>query len=300
VSATLPRDIQEAEQPRGRQDSPSSPSTSSGHHRTMVPRRGIQLFHVRELWDYRDVYIQFSKRDVTLRYRQTSLGIIWVILQPVIGAGIFAFVFGSIAHFKSDGVPYFVFAFSGLWIWNAFGTQIGNGSQWLLNYAPMLTKVYFPRVLGPLSVTTATVINQMVAFCMMIVLLFAYRIPFTWHFATFPLWLGLALLLAQGPALLFSSLMVRYRDIAYVQPVLINFLLFLSPVAYASSQVHKYAWIMKFNPLTGLLDGARWCLLGKGTLDPAQTIYSLATCVFFAVLGAFVFEQLERTFADVI
>ncbi len=276
------------------------PRPSLGPHRAIVPRRGLAFFHPREIWAYRSVFYQFSRRDLTLRYRQTAVGVAWVILQPLLGAGIFTFVFGKVAHLSSDGVPYFVFSYAGLWIWNAFNSTITAASPSILNYSTMVTKVYFPRVILPLSVTTASVINAGVSLCMLFVLLGIYHIPFTLHLLTVPLWLLLALVMAQGPALLFAALMVRYRDVSYVQPVLIQFLMFLTPVVYSTTAVHSFRWIMSINPLTGLLNGGRWALLGLGHLSLASTLYTVAMAGVFAVIGGMVFEQMERTFSDVI
>jgi lipopolysaccharide transport system permease protein len=272
--------------------------------RTIRPRRRWAPPNLREVWEYRDLLLRFAAKDVTLRYRQTALGVLWVVLQPLLTAGVFTFVFGKIAGLSSaPGIPYFVFAFAGQVAWNAFNTIIGRSSNALVISSALVSKIYFPRLLLPLSVAFAALIDAAVAFAMMIVLLLLYGIPITWSILTFPLWLGLVMVLAMGAGVVASSFMVRYRDVQYVLPVVVQLLLYASPVAYGLASVPKHLQpIVKLNPLTGLLEGVRWSLLGVGKvpLELGLTIYAAGMSVLILAVGLFAFAQMERGFADVI
>ncbi len=287
-----------------REETPVGPRA---RHRVIVPRRGLSLFEVRELWAYRELFWRFSRRDITLRYRQTALGVLWVVIQPLFAAGIFAFVFGKVAHFGSDGLPYIVFAMAGMLSWNAFANTINRASISVLGNASMVTKVFFPRIILPLENLTAALVDYAVGLAMFVVLCFTMHnthgqlIGLHLQFVTFPLWLALALIMALGAGMACAALMVRYRDIQYVLPVVITFLLYLTPVAYSVSQIPKdLRWVANLNPLTGMLEGTRWALLGAGHFNLGATIYSVVTALVLLVVGGMIFEQFDRTFSDVI
>lgn len=272
--------------------------------RTIRPRRRWAPPDLREVWEYRDLLLRFAAKDVTLRYRQTALGVLWVVLQPLLTAGVFTFVFGKVAGLSSaPGIPYFVFAFAGQVAWNAFNTIISRSSNALVISSQLVSKIYFPRLLLPLSVAFAAMIDAAVAFGMMIILLLIYGIPITWTILTFPLWLVAVMVLAMGAGVVASSFMVRYRDVQYVLPVIVQLLLYASPVAYGLSAVPKHLQsILKLNPLTGLLEGVRWSLLGAGKvpLELGLTVYAVSLSVLILVIGLFAFAHMERGFADVI
>ena len=265
------------------------------------PRAGWQALNLMELWTFRDLLMTLATRDVKLRYRQTALGASWVVLQPLLGAGIFSFVFGKVAKLPSDGIPYFIFSYAGLLGWNAFSATLGKASASLLANAGLVSKIYFPRLILPISTLFSSVIDFLVAFAVMLVLLIVYHITPGIGILLLPFLLALTLLLALGIALFASAMMVTYRDVQYILPVMTQFLQYASPVAYAVSAVPARLQAAYFlNPLAGLLDAFRWSLLGRGELRVDYLLY--ATIFTFVVLlsGASYFKKVERRFADVI
>lgn len=270
--------------------------------RTIRPRHGWLPADPRELWEFRELCLRFGARDVTLRYRQTALGVIWVILVPLLGAGILSFVFGSVADLEApEGVPYFVFSLAGMVAWTAFAQTTTRASASLLGNAQLVGKVFFPRLLLPLSTMLSTLVDVAVSLVLLIVLLVASGVRPGLGVITFPVWLLALLALALGIGLAAGALMVRYRDVQYVLPVGIQFLLFASPVAYtlASVPASSQTWY-KLNPLAGLLEGTRWSLIGTGRPSAALAAYSIGVSLVVLAAGTLVFSRMERQFADVI
>jgi lipopolysaccharide transport system permease protein len=268
---------------------------------TIRPSSGWATLNLGEIWRFRDLLTTLAGRDIKLRYRQTALGAIWIVLQPLFAAGIFSLVFGQVAKLPSDGVPYFLFAYAGLLGWNAFHGTLTKTSSCLVNNTHLVSKVYFPRLILPLSTVLGTLIDFGVALVMMAVLLAATGIPPGAGVLLLPVWLLLILMLALGAGLFASALTVRYRDVQYVLPVLAQFLLYASPVAYAVSAVPGPLRPFYFlNPLSGLLEAFRWSLLGTGALHGGYTAYSAVFALVALFGGAFTFKKMEREFADVI
>ena len=277
----------------------NSPNTTPKPHLTIQPTAGWQAINLRELWQFRDLLTTLAQRDVKLRYRQTALGAAWVVIQPLVAAGIFSFVFGKVAKMSSSpGIPYFVFSFASLLLWNAFASTLGKTSSCLLSNANLVSKVYFPRLALPLSTVFSTLIDFGVASTLMIVLMVINHIVPGVPLLLLPVWVLLTLMLALGVGLYTSALMVSYRDVQFVLPVVTNFLLYASPVAYIVPI--KYKAIFAFNPLTGLMEGFRWSLLGTAAPAASAVAYSAAVTLVIFVLGAFSFKKMERKFADVI
>ncbi|HZO90238.1 MAG TPA: ABC transporter permease [Chthonomonadaceae bacterium] len=272
-----------------------------GYCLVIRPTSGWQALNLRELWQFRDLLITLAIRDVKLRYRQTALGALWVVLQPLIAAGIFAFVFGRVARMPSDGVPYFLFAYAGLLGWNAFNSTLTKASNCMVQNAQLVSKVYFPRLILPLSTVASTLIDFSVALAMLAVLMGLYGIMPGMGLFLLPICLLLLLLLSLGLGLFAAALMVRYRDVQYVLPVMAQFVMYASPVAYAVSAVpDRLRSLYLINPLSGLLEGCRWALLGRGALHPGYFVYSALTAILVFAWGALAFKKMERQFADVI
>lgn len=296
-----------AEGPRPGTD-PASPGDGGAAavplpHRTLLPPKGFWVMEFRELWEFREVAYQFARRDITLRYRQTALGVIWVVLQPLLQAGVFTFLFHSVAKLHApDDIPYFCFSFSGMLVWNTFNTTLTTSSASVLGNSPMIAKVYFPRVILPLYVIGTSVLNFVVALGMMFVLIAVYpQVTFGWWLATVPVWLVFTLLLSEGVGMMTSAWLVRYRDVQYVLPFFTQLLMFITPVAYAVSAIPKHLrWVAYVNPLTGLIQASRWSLLGKPPAQWGLVGYSLVASVVIFFVGWLVFARFERQFADVI
>jgi lipopolysaccharide transport system permease protein len=269
------------------------------HHVIIQPTSLWRSIDLRELWRYRGLLGALTRRDITLRYRQTLLGPAWVVIQPLLAAGIFSFVFGSVAKLPSDGVPYFLFAFVGLIGYNTFSNTLNSVGLCLVGNSSLVGKVYFPRLILPISQIGSKLVDLFVTFLLYLVLLELYGVSVSWNLATFPLWVVLAFVLALGPGLLAAAANVSYRDVGYILPVLLPLLLYISPVAYSSQAVpQSVALLYSLNPLVGLIDGIRWSLLGTGTFSLGATVYSVVFACVLMGIGLFYFRSHERRFAD--
>lgn len=279
----------------------STPRVSSAAAVPLVkirPPGRFSALAVGELWHYRDLFWALAVRDVKLRYKQTALGVVWVILQPLLGAGIFTLVFGMIAGLSSDGVPYFVFTFSGMMGWQAFNSTLTKASACVVGNSQLVSKVYFPRLILPLSTVLSTLIDFGVSVPAMVALMLWYRIVPGPGMLLLPVLLLLLIMLAVGLGLYTSALMVTYRDLQYVIPVLLQFLLYVSPVGYKIPK--QFTALALLNPLGPLLEAFRWSLLANGTVHWSFLGYSAAVIVAVFVFGALAFKRMERRFADVI
>ena len=254
-----------------RSDAPNEAARAPG---TIIlrPSRGWTALNLRDIWEYRDLLLSLATRDVKLRYRQTALGVIWVVLQPLIAAFLFALVFGQVAKLPSDGLPYFLFAFAGLLGWNAFNNTLTKIAGCLVGNAQLVSKIYFPRLVLPLSTLFSTLIDFGVALALLAVLLVVYHVTPGWGLLLLPVWLALLLLLAVGLGLVTAALTVTYRDVQFILPVLMQFALYATPIAYAlSAAPARLRFFFELNPLAVLIGAFRWSLLGapprrRGTL----------------------------------
>ena len=282
-------------------------------HLVIRPSRGWQALDLRQVWQFRDLLSTLAQRDVKLRYRQTALGAIWVVLQPLIAAGIFSFVFGAVAGLPSGNVPYIVFSYAGLLCWNLFASTLSKCSNVLVANTQLVSKVYFPRLVLPLSTVYSSLIDFGVAALMLAVLMLIYHVAPSWGLLLLPAWILLTLILAVGCGLFLSALMVSYRDVQYIVPVAMNFLLYASPVAYSVATALARlqgkvspalsAWAERAflaNPMAGLLEAFRWSLLGGAAPPWGAVIYSAVCSIVLFVAGAFAFKRMEKRFADVI
>ena len=272
-------------------------------HLTIRPSRGWAALNLREMWQFRDLFLTLAERDVKVRYKQTALGMVWVVFQPLVSALIFAFVFGSVAQLEAPGgVPYLLFAFAGTLAYNSlFNPALTRVSNSLVGNQQLVSKVYFPRLILPLSTTVSTLLDFAVG-AAVLGLLIAVR----WHFPganllLAPVCLILLMALALGMGLFATALAVQYRDVVHVLPVFTQLLLYASPVAYAVATVpEKYRTLYYLNPLASVLEAFRWSVLGAGTLEWGWLAYSAACAIALLAGGAFAFKRMERRFADVI
>jgi lipopolysaccharide transport system permease protein len=277
-----------------------SPTEPAPHIVIKPPSRWAPL-NLGEVWEFRDLLTRFAIRDLKLRYKQTALGVIWVVLQPLLAAGIFTFVFGRVAGLPSEGVPYFVFAYVGMMAWTAFSSTLSKISGSLVGNAQLISKIFFPRLVLPLSTLGSTLVDFSVALAMGVVVIAVGGVTPSLAILTMPLWFVLALALGSGLGLIAAALMVQYRDIAYVLPVVTQFLLYGTPIAYALSAVPESSrWIVELNPLTGVIEGFRWSLIDTPAPPPAVAAWSLIASVMLFLAGSLVFTRMERRFADVI
>ena len=270
-------------------------------YRTIRPRSGWQALNLRDLWQARELLLTLATRDVKLRYRQTLLGVLWVVIQPVLAASIFSLVFGRIANLPSHGIPYFIFAYTGILAWNAYQTTLTRVSGCIVQNNHVIVKVSFPRLVLPISTVLSVIIDFGVALLVLVVLILMNGIRPGAGILLLPVWLFLILLLSLGVGLAAATLMVIYRDVQYMIPVLIQLWLYASPVAYAAAAVPvQFRALYFLNPLTALLEAFRWSLLGRGEIRWQYIVYS-AFCSFIVfICGALIFKRLEPRFADVI
>lgn len=264
------------------------------------PQRKFSL-GLRDLWIYRDLLFILAERDIKLRYKQTILGIAWVILQPLVTAIIFTIVFGNFARMPSEGLPYILFVFAGLLPWNLFSSSLSRAGGSLVSNAGLISKIYFPRLLVPIASVGAILVDFAVAFAVTMILMVYFGIPFTWRLAALPYFLLITLLTSMGVSLLISALSVYYRDFMYALPFLIQAWTYASPVVYSMSIIpEQWRWAVSINPAIGFIEGFRWSLLGSQGLTREMFLISTISAIVFFVFGLIVFRRVERGFADVI
>lgn len=275
--------------------------------RVIRPGRSASLFNFREVWLYRDLILALAIRDIKLRYRQTLLGAIWVVFQPLMSAGIFSFIFTGLGNFKTDGVNPFIFAFSGMLIYNVFSSVVGKTSNIMVANNNLVSKVYFPRICLPLSVLPSVLVDLSVSFVVMLGLMFFYGQALSIGILLWPLMVVLTMIFGLGFGLIAASLSVTYRDIQYIVPVIMSLTMYINPVAYSTSNVTDSAKVSSFakqlyflNPFVEILGTSRYLLMGEGTINPAGLAVSVGFTAVLAYLGLSCFRALERKFADVI
>lgn len=279
-------------------------SSHTAHSAEMViikPIKGLAALDFKSMWQFRDLLLAFAERDIRLRYRQTLLGGIWVILQPLLSALIFAVVFGFIAKMPNQGVPYFLIAFSGMMGWTLFNGNLTRVTPSLIGNGPLIRKIYFPRLLAPLGVVPSVILDFAVSLAVMVVLLVIYRVLPGWGLLLFPFCILILLLLSLGLGLIGASLSVKYRDIQHIVPFVTQLMMYASPVGYSISAVPL--WIRPYymlNPLAAPIDTIRWSFLGVGTPHFGYLGYSFAVSLVVMWFGLIVFRSCEREFADVV
>ena len=265
-------------------------------------RRNFALSDLKELIQYRDLLYYLSLRDLKLRYRQTGLGIAWVILQPLVPAVIFAVLFGNFAKLPSNGQPYLLLVLSGLIPWTVFGTSITKAGGSLVANTSMISKIYFPRIIVPLSATAPVLIDAMANICVMIPLMVMFKVSVGWRLAAAPVFLIASFLMGTGISLVVTSLNVYYRDVGYAIPFVLQIWNYLTPVVYSSELVpERWKFFYSLNPLAGLIEGFRWSVLGgHPPISPTMSGSMLTGLIASLFAGLAVFKKVERGFADYI
>jgi lipopolysaccharide transport system permease protein len=256
---------------------------------------------LRELWDYRELLYFFAWRDIKVRYRQTVMGALWAIIQPVITMVIFSLVFGRLANIPSDGVPYPVFSYAALVPWTFFVNAITQASNSLVVSANMIKKIYFPRLSLPIATVLAGMVDFVLAFIVLLVIMLYYGLVPTINVVWLPLFMLLALVTSLGVSLWLSAMNVQFRDVRYTVPVITQAWLFVTPIAYPSSLLAEpWRTLYGLNPMAGVVEGFRWALLGTNTPPGPMTIVSTLVALLLFVSGAFYFRRMEQGFADLL
>ena len=266
------------------------------------PPKGWEILNLRDLWMYRELIYFMTWRDIKVRYKQTALGASWAILQPFMLMVVFSIFFGNLAKVPSDGLPYPIWSYAGLLPWNLFSGALSIASRSLVTNRAMITKVYFPRIILPISSILGGLVDFMIAFVILIFMMIFYGIHATTNVWTLPLFLLLALVTALGASLWLSALNVLYRDVGYVLPFLTQFWLFITPIAYPTSMIpESYKLLYALNPMTGVVEGFRWALLGVQDSAPGPMLAVSSTiAVFILISGIIYFRRMERQFADMV
>ena len=265
------------------------------------PRKSLLHLDLKAIWEYRELLYFLVWRDLKVRYRQTVIGIGWVVLQPVLTMVLFTAVFGNFAKIPSDGVPYPIFTYSALLPWNLFASSLTRGTDSVVGNAQLISKIYFPRLLLPISGILSPTVDFAISFVILAVMMIWFRTLPTWGVLALPFFLILALLTALAVGLWLSALNVRYRDVGHTIPFLVQLWMFASPVAYPVSLVpERWRVLYSLNPMAGVIEGFRWALLGKESPDFEVIVISSMMVTTLLISGVVFFKHTERTFADVI
>jgi len=267
----------------------------------IAPSRGLVSLRLRELWEYRELIYFLTWRDVKVRYKQAALGAAWAVIQPVLTMVVFTVFFGRLARVPSDGLPYPIFSFAALVPWTFFANGLLQSANSLVRSAELIKKVYFPRLVVPISAVASGILDFFLALLVLVGLMVYYKMALTVNILWLPLFTLLALVTSLGVGLWLSALNVQYRDVRYVVPFLTQLWLFATPIAYPSSLLPApWREVYGLNPMVGVVEGFRWALLGgSGAPGPMLMVSGLAA-LGVLVTGAFYFRRMEKTFADVV
>jgi homopolymeric O-antigen transport system permease protein len=265
------------------------------------PRKQWFDFDLASLYRYRELLYFLTWRDVKVRYKQAAIGVAWVVLQPLLTMVVFTVIFGNFAKLSSDGLPYPIFAFAALLPWNYFAQAMGRSGTSLVNNANLISKVYFPRLVVPISSALAPLVDFAISFVILLGMMAWYGIAPTWGVLTLPLFTLLAMLAAIAVSLYLAALNVKYRDVGHAIPFLVQFWMYASPVVYSVNLVpEKWRLLYSLNPMVGVIEGFRWALLGSEHPDFTGIAVSLGVVLFLLLGGIIYFRRTERVFADVI
>lgn len=267
------------------------------------PPKKWAALRLKELWGHRELFWTFAWRDLKIRYKQTELGIAWAILQPLFTVVVFSLVFGRLAGLGADtgGIPYPVFSFAALLPWTYFAATVTRASNVLVDSASLVTKVYFPRLLLPLSATVSGVVDLGIAFVVLVGLMLFYGLVPTWGVLAIPLFILLAAGGALGVGLWLGALNVEYRDVRFLTPFLVQIWMYLTPVVYPINRVPaRFQTLYAVNPMVGVVEGFRWALFGQTPFPASALLVSVAVVIPLVISGLFFFRRMERIFADVV
>jgi lipopolysaccharide transport system permease protein len=283
------------------QPSPS-PSPASDDFDLVIEGGQSWRRYTRELWKFRGLFLFLTWRDVLVLYKQTAIGVVWVLIRPLLTMCVFTLIFGRLAGLPSQGVPYALLVFAGMIPWQMFASALSESSASLLTNAHLVTKVYFPRVVVPASAVAATVVDLGISTLLLLVMMLSFQVAPTWRLGALPFFALLGLSLAFGAGLWFSALSVKYRDFRYVVPFAVQLGLYVSPVGFSAAIVpERWRSLYALNPMVGVIEGFRWAVTGGVTaLSPQSLLTSAAITVGLCTSGFLYFRRVERTFADVI
>ncbi len=268
---------------------------------TIRPKKLFSLSDLKEVWEYRELLYFFTWRDFKVRYKQTFIGVLWAIFQPFLTMVVFSLFFGGLLEVPSDGVPYPIFVYTGLLFWQFFSSALSDTSNVLITNQSIVTKVYFPRLLLPLSTVATKLVDFGIAAVILVGMMIYYAYtPSLLGILILPLLLLITFMASVGLGLFLASVNVKYRDVRYVLPFFIQMLLFVTPVIYPAGIAGKYSWLLALNPMMGVIQSARAALLGTTVLNWTLVAISLAATFCLLIFGIYMFKKTERYFADII
>ena len=274
------------------------------HPHTLIIEPGRAERHYwRDLWLYRELFFVLAWRDVSVRYKQTVIGLAWALIQPLLTMVVFTIIFGKVAKLPTEGAaPYALLVYAGLLPWQLFSTALSGASNSLIGNANLISKVYFPRLIVPTAAVVVSFVDFLISFIILVALMIWYQFLPSWKILTLPLFVVMAFLASLGPGLWITALNVKYRDFRYIIPFIIQFGLYVSPVGFSSSLVpEEWRLLYSLNPVVGVIDGFRWAILGGETsLYLPGFLLSWGVIAFFLWLGISQFRNMEKNFADLI
>jgi lipopolysaccharide transport system permease protein len=265
------------------------------------PTRGWRHINLREIWRYRELLYFFTWRDIKVRYKQTVIGVLWAVIQPFLTMVVFSVFFGRLAKIPSEGIPYPIFVYTGLLPWTYFSQSLSRSSESVVGSANLIRKVYFPRLVTPVSASLSALVDFFISFAILLALMVYYKFLPTTGVFLFPVLVLLTFLCSTGIGFWLASLNVMYRDIRYAVPFVVNLGMFLTPVIYPVSIIpERYSWILYLNPMAGIIESFRATILGYKSIPVFGLIFSVGITLLCFVSGVFYFRRMEKTFADVV
>jgi lipopolysaccharide transport system permease protein len=270
------------------------------HVVVIEPARGWSALRLNEIWEYRDLLYFMTLRDLQARYRQMALGPLWIVFQPLLNMVLYSIIFGRLAGLPSDGQPYAVFTYVALLPWNVFTDAVGGATNSLLGNKALLSKIYFPRLLFPLSKYLSSLVDFGISFLILIALMVYYRITPNWGVILIPVFLLIAGMTGTAVGLWFSGIIVRYRDFGQISGMLVRFWMYATPVVYSISIIpEQWRTLFRLNPMTGVIEGFRWALLGTGQPPDWTLLAGVVVVSVVFVAGLYQFKRVERNIVDV-
>lgn len=265
------------------------------------PKKTFSWNDIKEIWQYKELLYFFTWRDLKVRYKQTAIGVLWALFQPFMTMVVFSVFFGGFAKMPSDGIPYPIFVYTGLLLWQFFSSALSETSNCMVSNQAIITKVYFPRLILPISSVATKFVDFAIASVILVGLMAYYNyLPNLMGLLIIPLLLLITFMAAVGFGLFLAAINVKYRDVRYALPFFIQMMLFVTPVIYPASIAGKYSWILAINPMTGVIKAARAAILGNAPINWELLLISGIACLIMLIIGVIYFKKTERYFADVV
>ncbi len=270
--------------------------------KTIIEPNGKNFQYWKDIWNYRELAFNFAKRDITVRYKQTKIGLGWAIISPIINMIIMTFIFGNLAGLESDGsAPYFIMVYAGNIPWALFQGVLNSSASTFIHNAGIMNKVYFPRILAPIGDTMAKIVDNLVSLSILFILMFAFGYFPTWKFLLFPFFMILCVALGMSAGLFLSAFNVKWRDLQQAIPFLTGVVQYLTPVMYSINSIpEKYRLLYSLNPATGIVQAFKWCIIKDIPFDFTSFFIALAWIAVLVPLGIYSFRKTERTFVDIV